>query len=235
MCYRCFWPEDQCWCGEVPRIQTNTHFVILMHPKEFKREKAGTGRLAHLSLPSSEIIMGIEFDDHGPFQRIMQDPDNHVVLLYPGQRAINLSATGDAEWIPKGRRLVVVILDATWSCARKMLKLSPCLQRLPRVMFTPSTPSRYVIKQQPFAGCLSTIESVYEVITALNRIGVESSPQPERLLALFNRMQQRQIDFARDPNRGGYRRSEYKTPAERRVFTGHSAKRRANFFRVPES
>ena len=39
--------------------------------------------------------------------------------------------------------LLVLLLDATWSCARKMLKLSPSLQRLPRIMFTPSAPSRF--------------------------------------------------------------------------------------------
>lgn len=233
-CYRCFWPKDQCWCATVPRLDTETQFVILMHPKEFKREKAGTGRLSHLSLPHSEIQVGVEFDEHAPVQRILSDPNNHVVLLYPGRTAVNLSTEPPANWPPPGRRLVVLVLDATWSCARKMLKLSSSLQRLPRIMFTPSSPSRFVIKQQPWEGCLSTIESIYEVVSALNRQGVESVAEPERLLHLFAAMQQRQIDFARDPGRGGYRRGEYKDPGERDGFKGHSARRRANFFRVPE-
>ena len=60
MCYRCFWPESQCWCERVPVLETTTRFVILMHPKEFKREKAGTGRLTQLSLSNSEIQVGVE-------------------------------------------------------------------------------------------------------------------------------------------------------------------------------
>jgi DTW domain-containing protein len=235
MCYRCFWPQPQCWCERVPRLETQTRFVILMHPKEFKREKASTGRLTHLSLPNSEIQVGVEFDQHPAVQRLLADRDSEVVLLYPGKQAVNLSDDGLA-WKPSpGKRLTVLVLDATWSCARKMLKLSPSLQRLPRVMFTPSAPSRYVIKQQPFEGCLSTLESVHEVISALNHRGIESTAKPERLLELFDRMQQHQIDCARDPDRGGYRRREYGDPGRREPLKGGSARRRAKFFEAPST
>lgn len=234
MCYRCFWPVALCWCDSLPVVETATRFVVLMHPKEFKREKAGTGRLTHLCLPNSEIQVGVAFDRHPVVQRLLADPDSEVVLLYPGSTAIDVSDPSGAGLPSRGKRLVVLVLDATWSCARKMLKLSPSLQRLPRMMFRPSAPSRFVIKQQPWAGCLSTLESVYEVIRALNQRGVEATPEPERLLAVLDRMQQLQIAFARDPDQGGYRRGEYSKPADRRGFRGHSARRRANFFRGPE-
>lgn len=233
MCYRCFWPHDLCWCGSIQRVETATHFLILMHPKEFKREKAGTGRLTHLSLPRSEIQVGVGFDEHPAVQRILHDPTKHVVLLYPGRDAINLSQPTQPLAIEDERQLVVVVLDATWSCAHKMLKLSPSLQSLPRVMFTPSAPSRYVIKQQPFEGCLSTLESVCEVIRALHHRGRETQDQSARLLTLFDRMQEVQIACARDPNRGGYRRQAYGDPGQRRPLQGKSARRRAKFFETP--
>jgi DTW domain-containing protein YfiP len=34
---------------------TRTRFVFLMHPKEFKKERANTGRLTHLCLAESVI------------------------------------------------------------------------------------------------------------------------------------------------------------------------------------
>mgnify|MGYP001544593586 FL=1 len=43
-------------------MPTATRFVFLMHPKEFKQEKAATGRLTHLCLPNSELHVGIGFD-----------------------------------------------------------------------------------------------------------------------------------------------------------------------------
>jgi hypothetical protein len=81
----------------------------------------------------------------------------------------------------KRKTLLVVILDATWSCARKMLRLSPSLQELDRVMLTPASESRYVIKHQPQAGCLSTLESVHEQLAVLDAAALDSYDHPERL------------------------------------------------------
>lgn len=219
-------------------MATRTRFVFLMHPKEFKQEKAATGRLTHLCLPNSEIVSGIAFDEHPRIQDLLGDRANLPVLLFPSLHALNLSEapperiaqlrTGLGE-----RSLTVFVLDATWSLSRKMLKLSPALQRLPRIMFTPSAPSRFVIKQQPAAGCLSTLEATHELLTALARAGLDEYPLPGQLPGLFERMQDFQIRCATDPSRAGYRRNGYRAPGERKAFRGQSAKRRAKLFTTP--
>ena len=237
-CYRCFWPQPLCWCGSITPMETRTRFVFLMHPKEFKKEKAATGRLTHLCLATSEMHMGVGFDEHGDVQALMRDPKNFPVLLYPGREAINLSdekseRLGAFSEQLAGRRLVVFLLDATWALGRKMLRLSPSLQRLPRIMFTPSAPSRYVIKQQPHAGCLSTLEATHELLLALERAGLDRYALPEQLLGLFQRMQDYQLRCAADPARVGYRRSAYKPAAERVAPRGKSGARRTGVFRAP--
>ena len=232
MCYRCFWPKAHCWCPSVTPMPTRTRFVFLMHPKEFKEEKANTGRLTHLCLPNSKIHMGAEFETHTEVRELLRDPRYHPVLLYPGPGAVNLSQPQTApETAPPAltretlgdRALLVLLLDATWACARKMLRLSPCLQRLPRIMFTPSSPSRYVIKQQPQEGCLSTLECVHELLLVLERVGLDTYEQPQQLLALFQRMQDFQIRCASDPSLPGYRKKAYgdpraRTQSKRRVY-----------------
>ena len=227
MCYRCFWPQQLCWCSSLLPMLTRTRFIFLMHPKEFKEEKAGTGRLTQLCLPNSELHMGKGFDDHALVQAVLADLMNYCVLLYPGATALNLSEverapTAAAQFSElrlglTNRRLVVILLDATWSGARKMLRLSPSLQRLPRIMFTPAAPSRYIIKQQPQAGCLSTLEAVHELLLVLARTGLDQYLLPELLLNIFQRMQDFQIKCAADPNRAGYRRQPYSAPADRRL------------------
>jgi DTW domain-containing protein YfiP len=214
-------------------METRTRFVFLMHPKEFKQEKAGTGRLTQRCLPNSELHMGIAFDDHEAVQELLAEPWNFPVLLYPGAGARNLSNGDLSSADLGGRRLVVIILDATWSGARKMLKLSPSLQRLPRIMFTPAAPSRFVIKQQPQAGCLSTLEAVHELLLVLERSGLDHYPQPEQLLGIFHRMQDFQIRCASDPARGGYRRHAYSAPEERARPRGRSGTRRMNYLKLP--
>lgn len=235
MCYRCFWPQPLCWCASLTAMATRTRFVFLMHPKEWKEEKAATGRLTHLCLANSAIHMGIGFDTHEEVQAILRDPKNFPVLLYPAPDALNLSerdpAREQAFAAELGdRQLVVFLLDATWALGRKMLKLSPSLQRLPRIMFTPSTPSRYVIKQQPHPACLSTLEATHELLVALERAGLDRYPLPQQLLGIFDRMQDFQVRCAADPTRGGYRRHAYGTPGERKPPQGQSGKRRTRLF-----
>ena len=217
MCYRCFWPKPLCWCSSITPMPTRTRFAFLMHPKEFKQEKANTGRLTHLCLPNSKIHMAAEFETHAEIQELLRDPRYHPMLVYPGPNAINLSqpqTTLTPETLAN-RTLLLLLLDATWACARKMLRLSPTLQRLPRIMFTPTTPSRYIIKQQPQEGCLSTLECTHELLLALDRAGLDTYTHPDQLLTLFQRMQDIQLRCAADPTLPGYRKKPYGAPRER--------------------
>jgi len=206
MCYRCFWPKPLCWCGSITPMPTRTKFVILMHPHEFKRIKANTGRLTHLCLADSEIHVGESFDGHEAVQAMIADPKNYPVLLYPGRGARDLSRGELHATDFDGRRLVVFLLDATWRLVRPMLRLSPTLQRLPRIMFSNATPSRYVIKRQPEPGCLSTLEATHELLVALDRSGLDRYALPEQLLDLFHRMQEFQITRTAENRRLGIHR-----------------------------
>lgn len=229
MCYRCFWPKPLCWCGSITPMATRTKFVFLMHPKEWKQEKAATGRLTHLCLANSVIHMGIAFDQHEEVQALIADPANYTVLLYPGPTARNLSHGALRAEDLGSRRLVVLLLDGTWNTARKMINQSPGLKLLPRVMFTPSAPSRYVIKQQPHPSCLSTLEATHELLLALDHAGLDRYPLPAQLPDLFQRMQDFQIKCAADPARTGYRRRAFRTAGERTVPAGRNATRRIQF------
>jgi DTW domain-containing protein YfiP len=185
----------------------------------------------------------VSFDRHPEVQALLNDPAKRCVLLHPGRQAINLSdpdaeQKAGSEFIKlrdelKNRALVVFLIDATWALGRKMLRLSPTLQALPRIMFTAASASRYVIKHQPHAGCLSTLEATHELLLALERAGLDHYPLPDQLLGLFQRMQDVQLACAADPSRGGYRRRAYKPPAERQPFRGRSALRRARIFQTP--
>lgn len=211
-------------------MTTATRFVFLMHPKEFKEEKAGTGRLTHLALADSEIHMGVAFDQNPAVQAILTDPALYPVLLYPGSGAKNLTEGEFQAPELAGRRLTVLLLDGTWACAKKMLKLSPCLQRLPRVMFTPRQPSRFVIKLQPHEFCLSTLEATHELLLALEHSGLDRYPDKQQLLDVFTAMQEFQIACALDPERSGYRRQTYKDPVVRRRLAEGQGRRRNLFF-----
>ena len=153
--------SSTCICEHINSLQTKTRFIILMHPKEYKKEKKGTGTMTHLQLENSEIIVGVDFTNNTRINEILTNENNTSFLLYPGKESFNLSTNKSAEInTVMGINPHIFILDGTWPCARKMLKLSKNLQTLKRVSFDNTIESKFIIKQQPEPLCLSTIESV---------------------------------------------------------------------------
>lgn len=161
--------------------------------------------MTSLHLRNCEIIPGLRFDDHPRVRSLLEDPGNYPVLLYPGPGAWNLSQRGFPAEALQGRRLTVFLVDATWSCSRAVLRESPGLARLPRVMFTPREPSRWIIKRQPGPECLSTLEAVHELLSALAAAGLDEYPNPGRLLEAFRRMQEIQVNCAVTHRRARFR------------------------------
>jgi DTW domain-containing protein YfiP len=193
MCYRCFWPKSLCWCSSISPIETRTKIIILMHPKEYKREKAATGRLTHLCLKNSEIHMGTDFDDHEAVQERIHDKRYSPMLLYPGRDSSTVSEAAVSGTHLRDRQLLVILLDGTWRAARTMFNRSRTLQRLPRLGIVPEEKSRYRIKKQPHDWCLSTMEAAHELLLALEKAGLDTYAQPGQMLELFARMQQYQM------------------------------------------
>jgi len=175
---------------------TRTRIVLLMHPKEWRREKCGTGLLTRLNLENCEILVGTDFDDDPRVVGLVADPANYPILLYPGPGAIELSA-GAAPLPALGdRRLVVFLIDSTWSCSRTVLRANPRLGSLPRLSLKPREMSRWVIKRQPSPAFLSTLETVHELLLSLEELGLDSYPDKERLLDSFAAMQAYQVERA---------------------------------------
>ena len=169
-CYRCYRPASSCMCAHVKKIMTKTKFVILMHPKEFKKTKNGTGRLTHLSLPNSELYIDIDFSEHRAINLLINNSENICYVLYPGKNTLNLNTD---KIDTSGKQMVIFIIDSTWPCSVKILRLSRNLQQLPKMSFTHSKSSQFKIKEQPKEFCLSTIESTLTVLELLNIQGIE--------------------------------------------------------------
>jgi len=174
-------------------METRTRIVLLMHPMEFRHQKCTTGRLTCLNLANSEIIPGVSFDGNARFCSLIDDPLNYPVLLYPGEGATGIRGGGFPASAPGERRLIVFLIDATWHCSRKIVRESPSLMRLPRLTIQPNAPSRFIIKRQPAAWCLSTIEAAHELLLALEAGGLDVYPDKNRLLDAFNAMQDFQV------------------------------------------
>ncbi|AUC85706.1 hypothetical protein CW731_10595 [Polaribacter sp. ALD11] len=204
-CYKCMSPTSTCICKHIRPFQTKTRFIILMHPKEYKKEKNGTGHMTKLQLENSEIIVGVDFTNNNRVNEILTEEKNASFLLYPGKDNFNLSKRKSLEINSfMGNNPHIFILDGTWPCARKMLKLSTNLQKLKRVSFDNKIKSKFIIKQQPDPLCLSTIESVYTVLNLLKKGDVEQC-ETEGFLIPFKKMIAHQLEYLFNPNNKNYR------------------------------
>ena len=178
-----------------------------MHPKEYKKEKNGTGRMTQLQLENSEIIVGVDFTNNKRVNEILAKENSASFLLYPGNDTFNLSTRKGSEMNAfMGDNPHLFILDGTWPCARKMLSLSKNLQQLKRVSFDNEIKSKFIIKQQPQPLCLSTIESVYTVLNLLKEGDLEQCETKDFLIP-FEKMIEYQVEHILNPNPNSYRPS----------------------------
>ena len=162
-------------------MESRTRACFLQHPREGKTA-IGTARMAHLSLPNSELHLGVVFEDHARVRALAAAEG--TALLFPGEGAVEPSALRDRP--PRA----VIIVDGTWSQARKVVKHNPFLQALPRLAFRPDKPSNYRIRAEPSDDCVSTIEAVVHLLGALEGDAEKFRP----ILRAFDRMVDLQID-----------------------------------------
>lgn len=224
-CFSCMRPMTICFCHKLQVFEPRVQVVILIHPMEAKKEKMGTGRLTHLSLKNSKLILGVDFTLNAEVNDLIHNPNNSCYLLYPGENSIDLSVSKEElEKTPLQRdysekkNIIVFVLDGTWPCAKKMMKVSTNLHGLKRVSFKVDRPSEFRIKEQPGEFCLSTVESVHLMLKNLIDKGFEKPiEQLDHLLVVFREMVEFQIKCASDPNLPSYKRSKraYKLPEER--------------------
>ena len=184
VCLRCRRPKGSCYCELIPRLDTTTRVVLLQHPRE-RDMPIGTARMANLSLPNSELHVGVNWQQSAALLSAISDPQRPALLLYPGDDATDVARR------PPAGPVTLVVVDGTWSQAKKMIRENPILRELPRFTFQPPNPSEYRIRREPKPNCVSTIEALVFALGAL-----EGEPVRFRALLLpFRRMIDRQIEL----------------------------------------
>jgi DTW domain-containing protein len=214
-CIKCLRSIKACFCTTIEPFPTNTEFRILMHPKEARKQKVGTGRMANLCLKNCKIIIGEHFQDNSEVNNLITSPDFHTVILYPGETSHNITA-GPIKF-DSNKRLMVLIIDGTWPCAKSMMRDSKILHHLPRISFETSETSQFKIKHQPAKYCLSTIESIFHLLNGLNKWNLEKLEGKHHILPkVLSNIVDFQIKCSTDPALSGYRRGSFSDPTKRK-------------------
>lgn len=167
--------------------------------------------------------MGIDFSKDERLQTLLTDGRYLPLLLYPGENAItaatlagalasggaftgasssagtSASASGGAASAGATKIPLVIVIDATWFCARKVIEHSQFLLELPRISFAGDYRSIFTFKREPRPEYISTIESCYYLIREMqdaNLVAPQINAEP--LMTAFKEMVRQQLQAEND-------------------------------------
>ena len=188
ICYRCMRPKSSCLCSYTAEIDTGVKFVLLMHTKEAKKQRTGTGRITNICLKESEIIVGVDFASDRRLHELLSDEHYYPMLLFPSPDALNAASPTIKSGIA-GKTLLVIVVDGTWACARSILNKNRFLLNLPKLSFCGEYRSMYTFKKEPKPEYISTIESCYYLIKEMQSVGIiEPSIDPSPMMNAFKQL-----------------------------------------------
>lgn len=142
-CWGCALPLKVCQCGDVvPKLDV-PNIIILRHPEERGRTLS-TVSLIKQRYPSVLVKEG----------EVFSAPRNkNMALLFPDE-AGNACAIAKPE-APQQ----LILLDATWRKAKRILHLNPWLAALPRVSLDANRVSNYLLRKVANEGALASVEA----------------------------------------------------------------------------
>ncbi len=179
LCLTCRRPKAVCWCGALTPMHSSTRVVFVQHPRE-SRVPISTCRMAHLSLPNSEMHVALTAEQNVRLTEAAQE--DGAAVLFPSAEAVDVAQLAHP---PK----TLFVVDGTWSTAKKVVERSPLLRALPRISLNPDRPGNYRIRKEPKPHCLSTIEAVALVLGHLEGQPLRFQP----ILSVFDRMVETQL------------------------------------------
>lgn len=151
-CPRCFGGPRFCICDVLAPVPARVPVVLLQHVLE-PSKVSNTGRFVPLTLSNAELrVFGAK--DAPLVEDDLAAPG--TVLLFPDDAAPPLQPEDV-------RRLVVV--DASWSQAKRMVQRVPVLRGLPRLSLAVTTPEKSLRDAPP--GGLSTVQAVAHALAWL--------------------------------------------------------------------
>jgi len=148
-----------CYCDRLVRVANRTSVLIVQHPRE-RFHPFGTARIVTRCLERSKLA--VDYDRTlREGRRALALPEG-AALLYPGKDALDLASLSASQ-----RPSALVVLDGTWHQTRGLYRDLPALQRIPKVSFAATHPSRYRIRRQPRFECISTVEATVRALQLL--------------------------------------------------------------------
>lgn len=155
-CPGCRVPSSHCLCAWRPEVPARSGVCLLMHDVE-PLKPSNTGWLIADVVADTEAFGWLRTAVDPALPSLLADPRWQPFLVFPGEYAAPERVVSEVV-VEEGRRPLFVLLDATWTEARKMFRKSPYLDGLPVLSLQPEQLSRYRLRRSKRDDHLCTAE-----------------------------------------------------------------------------
>lgn len=155
-CQRCLLPLKQCLCATLQPAQARSRFCLVMFDTE-PMKPSNTGRLIADVLPDTAAFQWSRTEPPQALLDLVTNPDYQPMVVFPASYADAGREVLTAP--PAGSKPpLFIMLDGTWTEARKMFRKSPYLDALPVISVDLSRVSAYRLREAHAEGQYCTAE-----------------------------------------------------------------------------
>lgn len=155
-CQRCLLPLKQCLCETLHPQNARSRFCLVMFDTE-PMKPSNTGRLIADILPETEAFQWSRTEPPQALLDLVSSPDYQPMVVFPASYA---SVGREVLTVPpkSGKPPLFIMLDGTWTEARKMFRKSPYLDNIPVISVDLSIVSAYRLREAHADGQYCTAE-----------------------------------------------------------------------------
>lgn len=185
-CPRCLLSKKLCLCHTLSVSRADCRFCLVMYDTE-PLKPSNTGRLIADVLPNTAAFLWSRTEASAELLALLNSQDYQPYVIFPASYAAPERVT--TQVAPEsGKRPLFIILDGTWTEARKMFRKSPYLDSLPVLSIESLESSDYRLREASHKEQLCTAE----VAVSLLRLAGET-PAADRLAAHFSEFRRRYL------------------------------------------
>jgi DTW domain-containing protein YfiP len=157
-CVNCMLLPYLCICSLKKTVPSNSAFLLLMYDDEILKP-SNTGRLIADVITDTYGYIWSRTEPNKEMLTLIQDEQWQPIVIFPEEYSTPerlLKSGGKIQ--NKKKRPLFILLDGSWSQAKKMFRKSPYIDNFPVLSFSPETLSRYLVRKATKENQLATAE-----------------------------------------------------------------------------
>lgn len=132
-------------CAWRPKVSAQSAMCLIMHDVE-PMKPSNTGWLIADVIEDTMAFPWSRTEVDPQLLALLADPQWQPYVVFPGEFVAPERVVSEVR-LEAGKRPLFILLDATWSEARKMFRKSPYLEHLPVLSLEPEQLSRYKLRR----------------------------------------------------------------------------------------